>query len=84
MPEELITDVPSIGHCRVLGSKAFVYNNLPPAPGGKKKAEATAMKGILVGYTGIKLYGIYVLERKKVMVTRDVVFYEPENNEEII
>ena len=61
-----------------------MYNNLLLALSNKKKAEVIIIKGILIKYINIKLYGIYVLKRKKVIMTKNVVFYKPKNNKEII
>jgi hypothetical protein len=82
-PLSVPSDKPDISHLRILGTKCFVNNNLPQAAGGKRKTEPNALAGILVGYVGTRLYKVWVPGKKRLMISRDVVFHEPLTDEEV-
>lgn len=68
---------PDLSHLRVLGCQCFV--RVPDAQLDKlkkSKIDAKGEEGILVGYQGNHLYRIWVIERKVIMVSSNVHFFE--------
>jgi hypothetical protein len=73
-PEEAFTRVkPEIGHLRIFGCPVYIH-----VPVEKRtKLEPSGEKGIFVGYSETsKDYKIFILERRKTIVSRDVKFKE--------
>jgi transposase InsO family protein len=73
-PEEVFTGRrPEVGHFRIFG--CLVYCHVPSEK--RTKLEATAEKGIFVGYSETsKAYRVYIPSLRKTVVRRDVKFEE--------
>ena len=73
-PEEMfIRKKPEIGHFRIFG--CLTYSHVPSEK--RTKLEATAEKGIFVGYDeSPKAFHIYLPPQRKVVVRREVIFEE--------
>lgn len=71
IPEELwLGKVPGYKHLRRFGSVVYVHVD-------QGKLRPRALKGIFIGYpTGVKGYKIWLLEDRKVVVSRNAVFRE--------
>ena len=67
---------PSIGHIRIFGCITYVKVQNKKRSGYQKKTEERSRKGILVGYEQDHTYRVYILDDKKVTITRDVIFDE--------
>ncbi|KPU81756.1 uncharacterized protein Dana_GF21660 [Drosophila ananassae] len=65
-----------IKHLRIVGSTSYVH--IPCQK--RKKMDEKAEKGYLVGYDGDERYRIYLPEKHKVVVSRDVKFQEKFSN----
>jgi len=66
---------PSIGHLRVFG--CIAYRQVPTAT--RRKLDPRAQKCRLIGYkeeSGSRIYRVYDLDTKQVLITRDIVFDE--------
>lgn len=75
-PEEIWTGrKPSVKHLRPFGCKAFAH--IPKE--SRKKLDARATECIMLGYGGVsKGYRLWDLEKRSLIVSRDVVFVENE------
>ena len=61
---------PNLSHLRPFGCIAYVHIN-------QGKLNPRAIKGIFIGYpTGVKVYKIWLLNEKKCIVSRNVIFHE--------
>ncbi|CAL8085699.1 unnamed protein product [Prunus armeniaca] len=64
---------PGIGHLKVFGSLCYVH--VPPER--RQKLDAKSVKGVFVGYaTCEKGYRVFDPSTKKLILSRDVIFYE--------
>ena len=66
---------PAVGHLRIFGAKVSVH--IPKEK--RQKLDPKSVAGILVGYeenTGTRVYRVYNIEKKKFLVSRDVIFDE--------
>jgi hypothetical protein len=72
--EEVFTGKkPEVGHFRIFG--CLVYYHVPSEK--RTKLEATAEKGIFVGFSETsKAYRVYILALRKTVIRRDVKFEE--------
>ena len=65
--------IPNLSHLRIIGCKAYVrIPNIPKL----KKMDPRALIGYLVGYEASNLFRIWVPQRRRVIVARDVTFDE--------
>lgn len=71
VPEEKWSNAkPSYQHLRVFGYLAYVHTN-------QGKLNPKARKGVFLGYpNGVKGYKIWLLEERKCVISRDVIFNE--------
>lgn len=75
--EEWRGNAPRISHLRTIGTEAYVLNKTQ----GREKFDARGEKGVLVGYSEqTKGYRVWIPERKKVVISRDVRFLEEISN----
>jgi hypothetical protein len=74
IPEEVYTCTrPDVSHLRIFGSVCYCHVPLEK----RTKLDPRGEKGILVGYSEVsKAYNIFVLARRRIMVSRDVQFEE--------
>ncbi|GAA0146465.1 transmembrane signal receptor [Lithospermum erythrorhizon] len=71
--EALYQKVPKVDHLKVFGSLCFFSNNFP----ARAKFDMRALLGVFLGYPmGQKAYKIFDLINRKVVVSRDLKFYE--------
>ena len=73
--EVLFKRKPNYNHLKVFGSLCYAHNH----DKHRDKFSTRAHRCIFLGYShGQKGYKVYDLEREKVFVSRDVIFYETE------
>jgi hypothetical protein len=78
--------VPDLSYLRVIGCKAYV--RIPNIP-RLKKMDPRAFIGYLIGYESTNSFRIWVPQRRKVIITRDVIFdedskYNPEEKQQVL
>ena len=73
-PEEVFTGTrPDVSHIRIFGSVFYCHVHADT----RKKLDPCGEKGLLVGYNETsKAYRVYILARKRIIVSRDVQFDE--------
>ena len=64
---------PNVNHIRIFGSVCYCHVHAY----NRKKLDPSREKGLLVGYSEIsKAYRVYILARRRIIVSRDVQFNE--------
>ena len=73
-PEEVFIGTrPDVSHIRIFDSVCYCHVHAD----NRKKLDPSGEKGLLVGYSEIsKAYRVYILARRKIIVSRDVQFDE--------
>ena len=72
---------PQLHHLKAYGCKAYVLiksKSDPNRPGKRRKLNAKAQIGFLVGYKSTNIFRIWVPHKKKVISAKDVIFNEDE------
>ena len=61
---------PNLSHLKPFGCLAYIHVN-------QGKLNPRALKGIFIGYSnGVKGYKIWLIEEKKCVISRNVIFHE--------
>ena len=73
-PEEVFTGTRTdVSHLRIFGSVCYCHIHADT----RKKLDPSGEKGLLVGYNKTsKAYKVYILARKRIIVSRDIQFDE--------
>ena len=69
-------NTPNLSHLRIFGCDAYVHT---PKQRRKNKFDDRAKRGFLIGYDKGKAYRVFMLDKKEIIISKDVDFNETEN-----